>query len=68
MEDNVTANSSQHVIVATQKYSGPLPPADELKKYNEVSPQAAEELLLWLKDKPPIDRKWNFRRTKTGVT
>ena len=64
MEDNVTANSSQHVIVATQKYSGPLPPADELKKYNEVSPQAAERIIAMAERQAAHRQKMEFQENK----
>lgn len=32
-------------MVAHQSYSGPLPPASELKRYNEACPNAAERII-----------------------
>lgn len=68
-------NDNNHAIIQhasiIETYSGPLPPPDDLKKYNEAAPDAAERIIKMAeneqqhrhdKEKKAIDISAKFER------
>jgi uncharacterized membrane protein len=55
-------------IEAVEQYSSPLPPSDEVQKWSELLPDAAERILKMAEDQAPHRRKLEVRITTLTFT
>ena len=65
MADNKSPIVAHHA--AMQLYSGPIPPANELKKYEEILPGAADRILTMAEEQSAHRRKMENKMLEANI-